>query len=130
MLQSEAFLFSENVFGYIPSPLLDLLTPYSTDVIFLLWNWTLNSPTSLSRWWNWLSEDEQDSVDQMVRLLQMRGSSLPKTARRPYSIFTALEHERVTSPACGQAVSCAICFRSKTLCHFAHRRGQRGEPQG
>jgi len=42
-------LFSrKNVFGYIPISLLDLLTLHSTDVIFLLWNETLNSPTSSS----------------------------------------------------------------------------------
>jgi len=64
------------VFGDIPSALLDLLTSYSTDVIFRLWNGTLNCTDEFERWWNGLSEDEQDSVDQMVRLLQIRGPSL------------------------------------------------------
>src|ERR1700687_3044947 len=54
--------------------LLDLLTSYSTAVIFHPWNGTLTD--EFERWWNNLSEDEEDSVDQMVRLLQMRGPSL------------------------------------------------------
>ena len=51
------------------------------------------------RWWKGLSEDEQDSVDQMVRLLQMRGPSLGRPHADLISIFTALEHEGTTSPA-------------------------------
>jgi len=47
MLQSEAFFSRKNAFGNIPK-LLDILTSYSTDVIFHLWNGTLHSPTSSS----------------------------------------------------------------------------------
>jgi hypothetical protein len=115
-------------FGHIPSSLLDLSTSYSTDIIFLLWNRTLNSATSSSaggiasqRISKTAWSNGQTSTDAW--------SFTRKTARRPYSIFTALEHEGVTSPARRQAVSCAICFRSKTLCHFAHRRGQDWERQ-
>ncbi len=38
--------------------------------------WDVEFTDEFERWWNGLSEDEQDSVDQMVRLLQMRGPSL------------------------------------------------------
>jgi hypothetical protein len=38
--------------------------------------WAIEFTDEFERWWNNLSEDEQDSVDQMVRLLQMRGPSL------------------------------------------------------
>jgi len=38
--------------------------------------WDIEFTDEFERWWNDLSEDEQDSVDQMVRLLQMRGPSL------------------------------------------------------
>ncbi len=38
--------------------------------------WDVEFTDEFDRWWNGLSEDEQDSVDQMVRLLQMRGPSL------------------------------------------------------
>ena len=37
--------------------------------------WDIEFTNEFERWWNDLSEDEQDSVDQMVRLLQMRGPS-------------------------------------------------------
>jgi hypothetical protein len=38
--------------------------------------WDIEFTDEFERWWNDLSEDEQDSVDQMVRLLQLRGPSL------------------------------------------------------
>ena len=38
--------------------------------------WDVEFTDEFERWWNGLSEDEQDSVDQMIRLLQMRGPSL------------------------------------------------------
>jgi len=38
--------------------------------------WDVEFTDEFERWWNGLSEDEQDSVDQMVRLLQIRGPSL------------------------------------------------------
>ena len=38
--------------------------------------WAVEFTDEFERWWNALSEDEQDSVDQMVRLLQARGPSL------------------------------------------------------
>src|ERR1700730_2883247 len=114
--------FWKNALGHISKLLLDLLTSYSTVVIFHPWNGTLSSSTSSSAggiisprmsrtaWIKW-----SESADAW--------SFTRKTTRRPYSILTALEHERTASPACRQAVSCAICFRSETLCHFAHRRG-------
>ena len=82
------------------------------------------------RWWKGLSEDEQDSVDQMVRLLQMRGPSLG----RPHAdLIQSSRHSNMKElriqHARRQAVSCAICFRSKTLFHFVHRRGQDWERQ-
>ena len=38
--------------------------------------WDIEFTDEFERWWNDLSQDEQDSVDQMARLLQMRGPSL------------------------------------------------------
>lgn len=38
--------------------------------------WNIEFTDEFERWWNDLTEDEQDSVDRMVRLLQMRGPSL------------------------------------------------------
>jgi len=38
--------------------------------------WDVEFTDEFERWWNSLSEDEQDSVDHMVRLLQKRGPSL------------------------------------------------------
>jgi hypothetical protein len=38
--------------------------------------WDVEFTDGFERWWNALSEEEQDSVDQMVRLLQKRGPSL------------------------------------------------------
>jgi hypothetical protein len=35
--------------------------------------WEVEFTTEFERWWNGLSEDEQDSVDAYVRLLQKRG---------------------------------------------------------
>jgi len=32
--------------------------------------WDVEFTDEFERWWNGLSEDEQDSVDQMIRLLQ------------------------------------------------------------
>ena len=71
-------LFSwKNVLGHISKLLLDLLTSYSTAVIFHLWNGTLSLPTSSSAG-GMISQrmSRTASVDQMVRLLQMRGPSL------------------------------------------------------
>jgi hypothetical protein len=89
--------------------------------------WEVEFTDEFERWWNGLAEDEQDSVDQMVRLLQKRGPSLGKATRRPYPILTALKYEGATSPARRQAISCSICFRSETLRHFVDGRGQDGE---
>jgi hypothetical protein len=38
--------------------------------------WDVEFTDEFERWWNVLSEDEQGSVDQMVRFLQKRGPSL------------------------------------------------------
>jgi len=55
--------------------------PRPVDSIFhhcyiLSMEWDIEFTDEFERWWNGLSEDEQNSVDQMVRLLQMRGPSL------------------------------------------------------
>ena len=57
------------------------LYPRSIDILFHRWyipymEWAVEFTDEFERWWNALSEDEQDSVDQMVRLLQARGPSL------------------------------------------------------
>jgi hypothetical protein len=68
--------FLEKCARHISKHLFDLLTSYSTAVIFHLWNGDIEFTDEFERWWNDLSQDEQDSVDQMFRLLQMRGPSL------------------------------------------------------
>jgi hypothetical protein len=40
--------------------------------------WEVEFTDEFEAWWKSLSEDEQDSVDQKVRLLQKRGPSLPR----------------------------------------------------
>ena len=57
------------------------LSPRPIDIIFHrcyipTMEWGVEFTDEFERWWNGLAEDEQDSVDQMVRLLQMRGPSL------------------------------------------------------
>jgi hypothetical protein len=40
--------------------------------------WEVEFTGEFERWWNGLTEDEQDSVDRKVRLLQQRGPALPR----------------------------------------------------
>ena len=40
--------------------------------------WDVEFTGEFERWWNGLTEDEQDSVDRKVRLLQQRGPALPR----------------------------------------------------
>src|SRR5580692_10144971 len=83
--------------------------------------WDIEFTDEFERWWNDLSEDEQDSVDQMVRLLQMRGPSLG----RPHAnLIQSSRHSNMKELRVQQAGRiCAVCFRSETVCHFAYRRG-------
>ena len=63
--------------------------------------WDVEFTEEFERWWNGLSEDEQDSVDQMVRLFTEARPFTRKTTRRPYPILAALEHEGAAHPARG-----------------------------
>ncbi len=40
--------------------------------------WKVEVTDEFEIWWNGLTEEEQDSVDQKVRLLQKRGPALPR----------------------------------------------------
>jgi hypothetical protein len=40
--------------------------------------WAVEFTGEFERWWNGLTEDEQDSVDRKVRLLQQRGPALSR----------------------------------------------------
>jgi hypothetical protein len=79
-----SLFFLENILGHISKLLLDNAPPAPPRPIDIVFHgcyipsmeWAIEFTDEFERWWNDLSEDEQDSVDQMVRLLQMRGPSL------------------------------------------------------
>jgi hypothetical protein len=76
--------------------------------------WEVEFTSEFERWWNSLSEGEQDTVDAFVRLLQKRGPSLgrphvdliqssrhpnmkelrPQHAGRPYRVLFAFDSRR------------------------------------
>lgn len=62
------------------------LVPYGVECICLLCHntpvpWEVEYTDEFGSWWNGLTEDEQDSIDFGVRLLQERGPNL----KRPYA---------------------------------------------
>jgi hypothetical protein len=115
-----SFFSRGNVLGHISKSLLALFDIVFHSCYIPSMEWDIEFTDEFERWWNDLSEDEQDSVDQMVRLLQMRGPSLG----RPHAdLIQSSRHSNMKELRVRQAVSCAICFRSETLCHFAHWRG-------
>lgn len=54
-----------------------LLTEYSVEGILIAMLWEVEFTDEFGAWWDDLSEAEQESVDATVRLLEMRGPSLP-----------------------------------------------------
>jgi len=52
------------------------------------------STDEFERWWNDLSEDEQDSVDQNRQTSTDAWSFTRKTTRRPHSILAALDFSK------------------------------------
>jgi hypothetical protein len=68
--------------------------------------WDIEFTDEFERWWNDLSQDEQDSVDQMVRLLQMRGPSLG----RPHAdLIQSSRHSNMKELRVQQAGS-IVCY--------------------
>ena len=104
-----------------------LLTEYSVRCIILPWHSGVEFTTEFEAWWNGLDEEEQDSIDYSVRLLEERGPAL----RRPHvgtltgSQFPNMKELRVQHH--GRPYRYPLRLRSPPGGPVASRRRQDGE---